>query len=77
MPAVYNVIEEEVKIYKISCLCPKCGKGFMERYGNAVLTTYPEQIPHKCTICGYTENFLGEAYPKYNMRVIGDNDNEI
>ena len=38
-------------------VCDRCGKGKMKPYGNIIITTFPEQYPHKCDSCGYEENY--------------------
>ncbi len=53
--------EEESKVITVKMKCDKCGKGFMEMVGIAYPTS-PMQYPHKCTNCGYKENYFTK-YP--------------
>lgn len=59
-------VENEVKTIIIRMQCDKCGKGFMEPYGGAVLMSNPPLYPHKCSCCGHTENYTVQyPYTKY------------
>lgn len=42
----------EAKTIIVYMICDKCKKGKMMPNGNVVLTTFPEQYPHKCDNCG-------------------------
>ena len=53
--------EEESKVITVKMKCDKCGKGFMESVGISYHTS-PMQYQHKCTNCGYKENYFTK-YP--------------
>ena len=71
MATEFNIIESDVKIVKLQCRCPNCHRGFLERYGNQVIVTYPEQFEHRCNKCGFSTDIRGIYYPRY---VIKDGD---
>ena len=53
----------EVQPLMVFMECPECGTGLMEdKSGNTMLCSYPPKYPHKCTICGHTENY-DRRYP--------------
>ena len=63
--------KREVKTYEVDMVCPKCDIGLMRPMGNIVLTSYPIQYPHQCTLCGYEENYL-ITYPYTTTERIGE-----
>lgn len=52
----------EMITYKVKAKCEKCGEGYMQSRGEALLS-YPPQYIHKCNKCGY-EAYYREIYPK-------------
>lgn len=56
----------EAKTLIVEMICDKCSKGKMIPYGNAVLSTYPAQYPHKCENCGYMNNYP-MRYPYHRL----------
>lgn len=54
--------EEESKVITVKMKCDKCGKGFMEREDGIAYPTSPILYPHKCSNCGYKENYFTK-YP--------------
>lgn len=54
-------IKTEVKVYNVDMKCPQCHKGKMRPTG-ACLDLFPSTYPHKCTKCGYLENYY-QIYP--------------
>ncbi len=53
---------KEVKAVRVDYKCPNCQQGYLRPTGT-VYTTYPPQIPHKCTHCDYGETFSDKRYP--------------
>lgn len=72
MAAGFNVIEDEVKIIKQQCRCPKCHKGFLERCVTQINITHftlgPEKFEHRCNKCGYIIAISGDFYPRYMIK---------
>ena len=67
-------VEYDAKPVLVKMKCDKCKEGFMEKDGNIVLTSYPPQFPHKCSCCGYRENYIKQyPYVKY-VTTIHDGD---
>lgn len=54
-------IKTEVKVYNIDMECPQCHKGKMCPTG-VCFDSFPPIYPHKCTKCGYLENY-DQIYP--------------
>lgn len=54
-------IKTEVKVYNVDMECPQCHKGKMRPTG-VCLASFPPIYPHKCTKCGYLENYH-QTYP--------------
>ena len=59
-----EVISKKVPVLiTVKQRCDKCKKGYMERTNPYItLTTYPAQYTHKCTNCGYVQNYT-KTYP--------------
>lgn len=51
-----------IQLVKVVLHCDGCG-GRMEGTGS-VLLTYPPKYPHKCSDCGFIENYY-KCYPYY------------
>lgn len=62
-------IIEEVKTFKVSMKCDKCGKGFMKLVGGTALASDPPLYKHRCTECG-NEEFYRKEYPYLDARVV-------
>lgn len=62
-------ITEEVKTFKVSMKCNKCGKGFMKLIGGMALASDPPLYKHRCTECG-NEEFYRKEYPYLDTRSI-------
>ena len=58
----------ESKVLQVFMICDKCGKGEMRPTGK-VLMSNPPQYPHKCVVCGNTENLLHQ-YPYQRLVAI-------
>lgn len=58
----------ESKVFQVLMICDKCGKGEMRQTGT-VLMSNPPQYPHKCVVCGNTENLL-HRYPYQRLVAI-------
>jgi len=56
-------VEKRIYPYLVEMVCPKCGEGKMEPFGDSVLLTNPPKYPHECGACGHEENYT-EKYPK-------------
>lgn len=54
-------VKTEVKVYNVDMECPQCHKGKMRPTG-ACLDLFSPTYPHKCTKCGYLENYH-QTYP--------------
>lgn len=54
-------IKTEVKVYNVDMKCPQCHKGKMRPTG-VCFDLFPSTYPHKCTKCGYLENYH-QTYP--------------
>lgn len=54
-------IKTEVKVYNVDMECPQCHKGKMRPTG-VCFDSFPTGYPHKCTKCGYLENYY-QIYP--------------
>jgi transposase-like protein len=46
----------DVQVKQVDEKCPVCGKGWMRPTG-IVSTSYPPNFQHKCTLCGYMQNY--------------------
>lgn len=55
-------LEREVRLFKISYNCDKCGQGDMLPTG-LTLTSNPPQYPHICDVCGHKQTFKNKSYP--------------
>lgn len=62
-------ITEEVKTFKVSMKCDKCGKGFMKLIGGMALASDPPLYKHRCTECG-NEEFFQKEYPYLGTRAV-------
>lgn len=69
MAAGFNIIDNEVKVVKQQCRCPKCHKGFL-MFNNDYKAIFgiPSQFEHKCDKCGYTILITGTYYPRYAIK---------
>lgn len=56
-------IEHKAESVIVDYVCDACKQGIMERDGFIILSSIPEQYPHKCSKCGHKAN-LFDAYPK-------------
>lgn len=56
--------EKEVKAYKITYLCDKCGEEV--KFTGITLMSYPPQYEHKCK-CGETY-YLKKSYPSVKYK---------
>lgn len=66
-------VKTRVITYKVRMVCDKCGNGFMRPTGD-VLTVYPLQYPHKCSMCGRMDAYR-ETYPRIEyVEVEADDD---
>lgn len=54
-------VKTEVKVYNVDMECPQCHKGKMRPTG-VCFDSFPTGYPHKCTKCGYLENYY-QIYP--------------
>ena len=55
-------IKTEVKTYRVSYQCDKCGKGEMLQIGRFLMSD-PPKFEHKCNKCGGIQIFTGKQYP--------------
>ena len=62
-------ITEEVKTFKVSMKCDKCGKGFMKLVGGMALMSDLPLYKHRCTECGH-EEFYSKEYPYFDKRPV-------
>ena len=62
-------IAQEVKTFKVHCLCDSCGDGEMLPTGIS-LCTCPPSYPHECSKCGESVTFKGKIYPVYVTRSV-------
>lgn len=60
---------EEVKTFKVSMKCDKCGKGFMKLIGGTALPSDPPLYKHRCTECGH-EEFYQKEYPYLDTQAV-------
>lgn len=58
MPEVMELVD----VYRVDRIRDKCHEGRMRPTGVA-LTTFPEQIQHACTKCGFVEAYMF-SYPR-------------
>ena len=54
-------LRHKCEVYRVDMKCPYCDKGYMKPTG-VVLSTFPEQYPHVCDVCGYCETYY-TTYP--------------
>ena len=58
----------ESKVLQVFMICDKCGKGQMCPTGEIFMSN-PPQYPHRCVVCGNTENLL-HPYPYQRLVAI-------
>jgi len=52
----------ELKVFKVSYICDKCGEGEMVVHRNYSYCPENPEYPHTCNKCDYTEKFR-KKYP--------------
>lgn len=55
-------IKRPVQPIEVNYLCDQCGHGMMARSGEQ--DEQSGDTPHKCVICGYSQNFQWVSYPR-------------
>lgn len=53
----------EIRPVGVEYVCDRCLIGTMVAQPGPQLTSFPTQVWHKCTECGYEQTFSGIIYP--------------
>ena len=66
MPEVKRLVQP----VEVNYVCDKCGHGMMEKVGEA--NAQSGEIPHRCMICGYEQQFKWVSYPHLDYIGVGE-----